>query len=405
MIKKIMLKIFSVLLITIFVFSCVSDGSVQRSIYEPTYTVPQVINDHFENDRLLNDIEGVWVRSDGFSIAIFKSGNNFDIKVVEPDRYSYAKEVVGSLSILSDGKKYQGNRYVTFHGERIDSNITFNLAGDQISEINVSKFGTDKSNKYFRKWPSNIISHNSKIKNKTQEESEPIIVAEDNEILPAASGSAFFISKNGYLITNNHVVEGCKKITLMFNGIETSANLIANDNINDLALLKTSEEIDLFYSLSNDDPKLLDNVIIAGYPLGKSVSESIKTSKGSVTSLAGYGNNYSNFQIDAALNQGNSGGPILNESGNVIGVAVANFGKQVGVESFNFGIKSSTLKAFISSNNVQFEIGTNKDITNNELRNLITNATIYLECWLTMADIKKLIKEEESKKAIYNQFQ
>lgn len=52
---------------------------------------------------------------------------------------------------------------------------------------------------------------------------------------------------------------------------------------------------------------------MAGYPLGKNISASIKTFKGSVTALAGFGDNYSNFQIDASLSSGNSGGPIINQ--------------------------------------------------------------------------------------------
>ena len=61
----------------------------------------------------------------------------------------------------------------------------------------------------------------------------------------------------------------------------------------------------------------LEDVIVAGFPLGKQISSAIKTHKGVVTALAGAGDNYSFFQTDAAINQGNSGGPIINQKGKV----------------------------------------------------------------------------------------
>ena len=241
-----------------------------------------------------------------------------------------------------------------------------------------------------------------KIVKKTEPKTKkPKIIAGNNEVVPAASGSGFFITSSGYIISNNHVIEGCRKVTLTHNGQEISANVIATDSKNDLAILKANVRPNRFYNLSQDDAKLLDNVIIAGYPLGKRVSAAIKTSKGSVTSLAGYGDNYSNFQTDAALNQGNSGGPIMNDSGNIIGVAVANYGKQAGVESFNFGIKSSTLRTFAKSNGLNFLPPNRNELSNKELGALITNGTVYLECHMTVAKVKQMIKEASNRKAFF----
>ena len=123
----------------------------------------------------------------------------------------------------------------------------------------------------------------------------------------------------------------------------------------------------------------------------------------SITALAGYGDNYSEFQTDTALNQ------VIavdnNEpKGNVVGVAVANYGKDSGVESFNFGIKSSTLKTFANANGLNFLAPSNRDLSNKDLGKLITEATIYLECHMTVAKIKRMIAEAENKKAFFSEY-
>jgi len=227
----------------------------------------------------------------------------------------------------------------------------------------------------------------------------------DAKIVAASSGTGFFVSQSGHVITNNHVIDQCKAVKVSFKGNEVDANVLAVDRYNDLAILKTTLNPNKVFPVSAEDAALLDDVVIAGFPLGKDVSSAIKTSKGSVTSLAGYGDNYSEFQTDAALNQGNSGGPIMNQKGNVIGVAVSAYGRQEGVESFNFGIKASTLKTFARSNSLTFLPPNNRDLSNSELGQLITDATLYLECWMTIAQIKKLIAQEENRKVFFSEFE
>ena len=158
------------------------------------------------------------------------------------------------------------------------------------------------------------------------------------------------------------------------------ANIIATDTKNDLAILKSNVRPKRFYKISQDDPKLLDNVIIAGYPLGKRVSSAIKTSKGSVTSLAGYGDNYSNFQTDAALNQGNSGGPIYDRRGNIVGVAV----KRLNVsqsDNFNFAIKGTTVKQFLDANSVITSLANRtSQMSSTDIYKIASKQTVMVVC-------------------------
>lgn len=226
----------------------------------------------------------------------------------------------------------------------------------------------------------------------------------NNKILAASSGTGFFVSSSGNIVTNNHVIEDCNYVTANFEGSEIKTETLAVDKKNDLAIIKANINPKHIYPVSYDDAQLLDNIIIAGYPLGKKVSSAIKTSKGSITALAGYGDNYSEFQTDAALNSGNSGGPIINDKGNVIGVAVAAFGKKEGIESFNFGVKSSTLRTFASAKSINFIKPNKNTLSNKELRDLIINGTVYLQCYMTYGKIKKIIDQENSRKAFFSEF-
>ncbi len=252
--------------------------------------------------------------------------------------------------------------------------------------------------KYFGKSKKVVKKQKPKKKEPKQKISE-----DENKLVPASSGTGFFVSNNGHIITNDHVIVGCRNVTITKNGKYVEVDVLAYDEKNDLAILKANLRPKKFYKISKKDPQLMDDVVIAGYPLGNKVSTSIKTTKGSVTSLSGVGNNFSEFQTDAALNKGNSGGPIIDKGGNVIGVAVAKI-QQEGVEGFNFGIKSSVLKSFTNSNNLRLITASRSRISQNQLTDLVTEGTVYIDCWLTISDIEKLIKQN-SEKAIYSKYQ
>ena len=236
------------------------------------------------------------------------------------------------------------------------------------------------------------------------ETTDTIIDIDDNEIIPASSGTGFVISNSGLMVTNYHVIEGCFKVKALYDGKELDTTVLASDKVNDLALIKAPSNFNSFFTISEKDGNLLEEVIVAGYPLGKKVSSSIKATSGTITALSGLGDNYGEFQTDAALNSGNSGGPIIDEMGNVVGVAVSKIQEQ-GVESFNFGIKSSVLRIFLNTNAIKLFPSNKKEMEKKDLGKLITDATIYLDCLMTGKQLKKILAEQKaSQKAMYNEF-
>ena len=222
----------------------------------------------------------------------------------------------------------------------------------------------------------------------------------NDEVIPAASGTGFFVSSNGHIITNGHVINGCNTVDVISEGESLTSKIIASDLINDLALLKVEKKPEVHFPISTKPSELLEDVFVAGFPFGNDFSTSVKVTKGIISSLTGVKNNYSEIQIDAAIQPGNSGGPILNNYGNVIGVAVAKLDrafveKAYGVlpENINFGIKASVVLNLLNGNGVLIK-SPNKEIkTTSELGRQIRKATLYLSCGMTVAQIEEMKKE------------
>ena len=195
-----------------------------------------------------------------------------------------------------------------------------------------------------------------------------------------SSGTAFFINKKGYLLTNNHVVEGCTLSKITYKNKDYDTKLITTDKTLDLALLKAELKPKTFFNFSKDETKKLNTIYVAGYPLGKGLSDDLKISSGIVSSLKGFEDNSNEIQIDAPINSGNSGGPIINEKGDLIAIAVSGMAKDQ-TEGINFGIKSSAAERFLKSNNINFNKSLYSRSKNKEqLLNILEEGTVYTYC-------------------------
>ena len=202
----------------------------------------------------------------------------------------------------------------------------------------------------------------------------------ENDKGGGSSGTAFFISNKGHLITNNHVVEGCSISKITYKNKDYDTELIATDKNLDLALLKSKVKNKSFINFSKKDLKKMQKIYVGGYPLGKGLSDDLKISSGIISSLKGFKDNSNEIQIDAAINPGNSGGPIINQSGELVAIAVAGLSKDV-TEGINFGIKSSAAETFLKSNKLEPSYSRfSKEKKNDQLLELLEEATVYTYC-------------------------
>jgi S1-C subfamily serine protease len=229
-----------------------------------------------------------------------------------------------------------------------------------------------------------------------------------------STGSGFFVSKLGHILTNEHVVRQCGSVTVGDNANkQVTASVLEKDKRNDLALLRISstqmasaETLSLISKLGaqklglklvplasgglmrSDDIELGESVMVAGYPYGELYSNTIKVTGGMVSAVKGMGDDSAQFQMDAAVQPGNSGGPIYDENGNIVGVVISQLNKlkvakAIGSlpENVNFGIKASTVRQFLTSAGLptKWSNRTERKSTK-ELAQIAKNQTVMVVC-------------------------
>ena len=162
-------------------------------------------------------------------------------------------------------------------------------------------------------------------------------------------GSGFFISSDGYAVTNNHVVDHANSVQITTDDGKTyTAKVIGTDAKTDLALIKVDGKSDFPYvNLETETPRIGDWVVAVGNPygLGGTVTAGIISAEGRDIGSGPY-DDY--IQIDAPINKGNSGGPTFDTKGNVIGVNTAIFSPSGGSVGIGFDIPASTVKMVVA---------------------------------------------------------
>jgi S1-C subfamily serine protease len=182
------------------------------------------------------------------------------------------------------------------------------------------------------------------------------------------------------VVTNAHVVEGCEGPKVVCGLEETvTAQVVARDTVNDLALLKVDFASPHVATL-RASVKIGEEIAAFGYPLQGVLSAGGNFTTGNVSSLAGIKNDSRHLQISAPIQPGNSGGPVVDHAGNVIGVVVsklADFTQQ----NVNFAIKTNVLSAFLDSNGVRYStVATEHPLQKFALADQVRSISVLIAC-------------------------
>lgn len=308
-----------------------------------------VIEKYLAN-RDLTPIEGVWVgTSNNYEVAIIRNTTErfkeYDyIGVIAESRVdSWGKgEIKLLLKETASSEAYSGSYFDFEHNE---IGTMFLLPSPNLLEFTLSdRFGRQQRTSLVRNYPKG--SHTRSL---TRSES--------------STGTGFFITSD-VIATNYHVVKQGRRVSVVVGSTEVKADLLLKDPQNDLALLRidasqlpdsAAEDATCFSIGNSDTVRPGDAVFAIGYPLSGLLATSPSIGQGLISNVSGIDNDPRVFQISIPIQAGNSGSPLLDQSGRVIGVVTSTLNnmemlktKGVLTQNVNFAIKSSYLKSMIA---------------------------------------------------------
>ena len=148
-----------------------------------------------------------------------------------------------------------------------------------------------------------------------------VVMASDVGDGPKSSGTGFVVSRQGHILTNHHVVDGCTSIRVTTDGHKKELTVVGADAENDLAVLKLpAPALSVARFREGRSIRPGDSVVVVGFPLHGLLASEANVTTGTVSALAGIRNDTRFLQVTAPVQPGNSGGPLLDQSGNIVGV-------------------------------------------------------------------------------------
>ena len=331
---------------------------------EKTNETEESIRTYLTSNKL-DPIEGIYnsyqsAISLHYKIGIIKKDNAFKAIIIESELKAWKPSEVKGIFERSTMNGFYSAKW--FMGDKSTNETFATLENNVLLSIELKdKKGEKIQGKFIKMFPTK--SENTSPK---KDQSK-------------ASGSGFFLSSNGIIATNAHVIEDASNIEITFTNeigsFTYKAKVLLTDAKNDVALLKIDDEKfkgfnSIPYGIS-EKAETGEKVFTIGYPLNDVMGTNYKVNDGIISSKSGIADDIRYYQISVPLQPGNSGGPLFNKEGNVIGISSARLnGEAVGtkVENVNYAIKASYLLNLYNMLPSSSRLNSTSQVANKELQ-------------------------------------
>ncbi|OJX81087.1 tetratricopeptide repeat-containing serine protease family protein [Magnetospirillum sp. 64-120] len=207
-----------------------------------------------------------------------------------------------------------------------------------------------------------------------------------------SAGSGVMVNAAGVVLTNSHVVKSCRniRVTQGDNGSSQAASVIARDDVNDMAVLNTTgRPADFARFRDGSALRSGDDVVAVGFPLSSLLSQEPNITAGVISAMNGLRGDKRHYQITAPIQRGNSGGPVADMSGNVVGIVVSTLNAMKVADksgaipqNVNFAIKGELVKKFLTDNKVEFVTNAPQDheMSVADVGDMVRKVAVFVEC-------------------------
>lgn len=325
---------------TISDYKILKDKGIAELIKASIPTSYSQFKNYLDQKNILNEFEGIWEYDDAkYTLGIIKDNNDSRFRykafIIESDASSWNPgEIKIKFNDLLIGQPTVG-RYLMEN--KVEFGVTFQVSKNLINSLNLQALSGEVF--LIKTYPTD-----------NSQESD------------MGMGTTWKISNDGYYITNAHVVENADSLKIGFEENLSEARVISIDKKNDIAILKIKNDFNnsALPLIDNNKIELGEDISVIGYPLAFTLGDSVKVTSGDINANSGIDNDISQFQFSAPVQQGNSGGPIINSGGEVVGMVVAKLsGGQIQPELVNFAVKIQYIKNILEENEIDYQSSNN----------------------------------------------